>query len=430
MTSSNCFQRSANQDAFCVFLHCGNLVVLSVAMADISWAALLQPLEASAAATAVLVLQLVPIPLAGAVLRSLAWAWHKQSLAPNSSENVVWKVARYLPLLTCGQRTVAPLLSSLKDLQKDCPTLPVVRVSSARSQCSCGHDLQEKAPVAEATIANNAAASRRTSSNRYKVYSLNAGLLWADFVEQHCPACRKYFLGNWSFKRQQSGFGHMSNLQCQSSASDGFFLIPRYRSFFAVEIALLKHLTDSLHFSGGSMKAAVLVWAMRHSETWQQDLLLGPDRTQLPHTISNLLSAWYAWRAFDMAGPLAEHIVWDVTPTGFDASLLAHTAAIREQHLDWVAAHIKACPRCRDNPCVIVDGKAGARRLICAGQSRVYIQCRLLVIFVPWFFWRGTTIKPYMHLVLQESDFGLNLRVSLGPYRIFYKNRGPVDSAS
>ena len=120
------------------------------------------------------------------------------------------------------------------------------------------------------------------------------------------------------------------------------------------------------------MKAAVLVWAMRHSETWQQDLLLGPDRTQLPHTISNLLSAWYAWRAFDMAGPLAEHIVWDVTPTGFDASLLAHTAAIREQHLDWVAAHIKACPRCRDNPCVIVDGKAGARRLICAGQSSVH----------------------------------------------------------
>lgn len=393
MTSSTGYQRSAIQDAFCVFLHCSKLVTPSVAMAEVSWAALLQPLEASAAATVVLILQLVPIPLAGAVLRSLAWAWHKQSLASNSSENVVWKVARYLPALTCGQRTVAPLLSSLKDLQKDCPTLPVVRVSSARSQCPCGHDLREKAPVAEATIANNAAASRRTSSNRYKVYSLNAGLLWADFVEQQCPACRKYFLGNWSFKRQQSGFGHISNLQCQSSAADGFFIIPRYRSFFAVEIALLKHLTDSLHFSGGSMKAAVLVWAMRHSEAWQQDLLLGPDRTQLPHTISNLLSAWYSWRAFDMAGQLAEPIVWDMTPAGFDASLLAHTAAIREQHLDWVAAHIKACPRCRDNPCVIVDGKAGARRLICAGQDRVYTRCRLLLISSVVFVCGWATIK-------------------------------------
>ena len=147
MTSSTGYQRSASQDAFCVCLHCNKLVTPSVATAEVSWAPLLQPLEASAAATVVLILQLVPIPLAGAALRSSAWAWHKQSLASNSSEN-----ARYLPALTCGQRTVAPLLSSLEDLQKDCPTLPVVRVSSARSRCPCGHDLREKAPVAEATI--------------------------------------------------------------------------------------------------------------------------------------------------------------------------------------------------------------------------------------------------------------------------------------
>jgi hypothetical protein len=42
-----------------------------------------------------------------------------------------------------------------------------------------------------------------------------------------------------------------------------------------------------LHFGGGSIKAAILVWAGQHKETCQQDLLLGPDRTQLPHTISN-----------------------------------------------------------------------------------------------------------------------------------------------
>ena len=341
-------------------------------MADISWTALLQPLQVNAAATAVLVLQLVPIPLAGPVLRSLAWARHQQALDASSAQNVVWKVAHYLPALTHGLRTVGPVTSSLKELQQDCPTLPVVRVSSARSQCLCGQDLQDRAPVAEAIIANNTAASP-AAQNRYKVYSLNAGLLWADFVEQRCPACRTCFLGNWSFRRPQSAFGHISGLQCRASDADGFFIIPRYRSFFAVEIALLRHLTDSLHFSGGSIKAAVLVWASRHAEPWQQDLLLGPDRTQLPHTISNLLSAWYSWRAFDMAGSQAEPIVWDLTPTGFDACLLAHTAAIRERHLDWIADHIKACPRCRENPCVIVDGKAGARRLICAGQGLAHI---------------------------------------------------------
>lgn len=256
------------------------------AMADVSWTALLAPLDASAAATAVLVLQVVPIPLAGPVLRSLALALHRQNLEANAAQNVVWKLAQYLPALTCGQRTVAPLLSSVKDIQRHCPTISLVRVSSARSQCHCGHDVKDREPVAGAAIANNTASLGKTT-NRYKVYSLNAGHVWADFVEQQCPACRRCFLGNWSFKRVQSSFGHISDLQCDSCEADGFFIIPRYRSFFAVEIALLRHLTDSLHFGGGSIKAAILVWAGQHKETCQQDLLLGPDRTQLPHTISN-----------------------------------------------------------------------------------------------------------------------------------------------
>ena len=78
-------------------------------MADISWTALLQPLQVNAAATAVLVLQLVPIPLAGPVLRSLAWARHQQALDASSPQNVVWKVAHYLPALTHGLRTVGPV---------------------------------------------------------------------------------------------------------------------------------------------------------------------------------------------------------------------------------------------------------------------------------------------------------------------------------
>ena len=56
--------------------------------------------------------------------------------------------------------------------------------------------------------------------------------------------------------------------------------MPRYRSFYAVEVALLNHITDCLHFCRGSMKAAVLVWA-NPREVWEQELLLGPDRTLL-----------------------------------------------------------------------------------------------------------------------------------------------------
>ena len=219
------------------------------------------------------------------------------------------------------------------------------------------------------TISNNC-TTFATSTNRYKVYSLAGGQLWADFVELQCRACQRCFLGHWSFRRPQSVFGHIADLQCHESASDGFFVAPRYRSYYAVEVALLRHITDCLHFCGGSMKAAVLVWASQQTEAWQQDLLLGPDRTLLPHTISNLLSAWYSWRAFEMAGQQQQPVEWDLTPAGLDASLLKHTTSIRDRHLDRIAEHIKRCPRCCEKPCIIVDGKAGARRLICAGWDR------------------------------------------------------------
>ena len=138
-------------------------------------------------------------------------------------------------------------------------------------------------------------------------------ILW----ELQCRACQRCFLGHWSFRRPQSVFGHIADLQCHESASDGFFVVPRYRSYYAVEVALLRHITDCLHFCGGSMKAAVLVWASQQTEAWQQDLLLGPDRTLLPHTISNLLSAWYSWRAFEMAGQQQQPVEWDLTPARF-----------------------------------------------------------------------------------------------------------------
>ena len=190
-------------------------------MADVAWRSLLAPLDVSAAATAVLVLQLVPAPLAGAVLQCLAKAWHSQELSMPSSENIVWKCAHYLPMIARGPRTAAPLLASLTALQKDCPQLPVVRIASSRSLCLCGAELKAKKPVDGATISNNC-TTFATSTNRYKVYSLAGGQLWADFVELQCRACHRCFLGHWSFRRPQSVFGHIADLQCHESASDGF----------------------------------------------------------------------------------------------------------------------------------------------------------------------------------------------------------------
>ena len=196
-----------------------------------------------------LVLQLVPAPLAGAVLQCLAKARHSQELPMPSSENLVWKCAHYVPMIARGPRTAAPLLASLTALQKDCLQLPMVRIASSRSLCLCGAELKAKKPADGATISNNC-TTFATSTNRYKVYSLAGGQLWADFVELQCRACQRCFLGHWSFRRPQSVFRHIADLQCHESASDGFFVVPRYRSYYAVEVALLRHITDCLHFCG------------------------------------------------------------------------------------------------------------------------------------------------------------------------------------
>ena len=84
-----------------------------LATADVSWRSLLAPLDVGAAATVALVLQLVPVPLAGPVLQCLAKAWHGQELPGQSADNIVWKCAQYLPGITRGQRSVAPLPASL-----------------------------------------------------------------------------------------------------------------------------------------------------------------------------------------------------------------------------------------------------------------------------------------------------------------------------
>ena len=128
-----------------------------LAMADVSWRSLLAPLlDVGAAATVVLVLQLAPVPLAGPVLQCLAKAWRGQELPGQSADNIVWKCAQYLPGITRGQRSVAPLPGSLTSVQKHCQQLPAVRIASAGSTClCCGAETRGKKPLSGASICNN-----------------------------------------------------------------------------------------------------------------------------------------------------------------------------------------------------------------------------------------------------------------------------------
>jgi hypothetical protein len=56
---------------------------------------------------------------------------------------------------------------------------------------------------------------------------------------------------------------------------------------------------------------------------------------------------------------------------GFEASLSQVLPHLRKQRLNKVAEHIHSCPICQQCVWILLDGKQGARRFICAGlESR------------------------------------------------------------
>ena len=56
-------------------------------------------------------------------------------------------------------------------------------------------------------------------------------------------------------------FGHMTEVRYIGAESDAkFVVIPKHKSFYAVEVKLLQMISDVLNFGGGSFKPAVLQW--------------------------------------------------------------------------------------------------------------------------------------------------------------------------
>ena len=331
---------------------------------------LLSPLPGNMADDVMALLQTVPVPLAAPALQAIAGERHGIRMTDQASKNVVWKFQNYLPSLTLQGEPTDALPASLKHLQQLSPGTPLVRVSSRRLKCCCGHDLVCKAAVDHSVIPSNL-PGLSTMRHDFKVFSLVAGVQLGSFEEKRCAACRRVYLGDWAYKREQGRFGHLSDIRytpVSDTQASVFFVIPRYRSFYAVEIALLEQITDTLEFCSGSMQAAVILWGRRHKEPTQRRLIFGEDFTMLPHVKEDLLVAWYCWSAVSMSGHRAVGVEWQFTE-GFDNCLSEHGPRIREAQIEKTAEHMRECPRCSSVPMGMGDGKEGARRLICAGTT-------------------------------------------------------------
>ena len=339
---------------------------------DFSVSRLLSPLPASTLPTLCSLAACVPAALLPPVLQQVAAKTLGVPLSDEVASNVVWKLQYYVPAVfesSLGPTCVdAP--ASMKTFQALAPCAVLLQVHNNRDTCPfCDNapSLKRRESAASATVPNSLHGQCQLEEHRFRVYSLAAGVLFASFQESSCPFCKRFFLDDWCFQKGQARFGHMTDVQYiwQAPLRRSLFVIPKYRSYYAVEVSLLQHLTDTLQFAAGSLRSAVMLWARRHSDNLQKQLIFGNDFTLLPKVEEDLLMAWYTWNAVNLCGNEPRDCNWKFN-ADFDESLLQHVACIRKRRMDDVAQHLQTCPQCKLNPLVVLDGKYGARRMICA----------------------------------------------------------------
>ncbi|CAE7764671.1 unnamed protein product [Symbiodinium sp. KB8] len=352
---------------------------------NFSLSLLLSPLPTDAAATVFQLASCIPASLAAPVLRELAVKNYGLQLSAQNADNVVWKIEHYLPAVFQAPSGSASLPPVLKSFQSLAPSATLVEVHNRRQTCPFCPDtpqLKARECVSQAVIPNNLPRHRSLHEHRFRVYSLAAGVQYASFQEASCPSCNRFYINDWCFRKGQARFGHTADVQYlyQDALSTGLFVIPKYRSYFAVELTLLQHVSDTLHFAAGSLRSAVLLWAKRHSEHVQHSLIFGEDFTLLPHVEDDILMAWYTWNAIRLSGSLPRQLTWNFH-SGFDESLQSHVPLIHQVHMDRVAEHMKLCPHCSNSPLLVLDGKHGARRMICAGLQGTQQYASLGVTF-------------------------------------------------
>ena len=150
---------------------------------------------------------------------------------------------------------------------------------------------------------------------------------------------------------------------------ESFFVVPNAKRLYAVEVKLLRFITDELQFSGSTFSAVVKVWAGQHPEVLQQTAIHGERMDKTNHTRDYVAKAWYVWQAFRLLGASALKLRFDLRPDTFDKSLQSVLAPIRLEQIRISAAHVQECDVCKRGCFAIGDGKQGAGRWICCGTE-------------------------------------------------------------
>ena len=334
---------------------------------NFSLARVLSPIPCSRFHVVANVLALVHEDLAVPVLRA-ALAEADVQLVDEEVANVLWKLKTYLPSCFCLQHAVGHLPASLKKLQALDSNLTLVLATTSSftcNRCPGAVPVLPCTPVDRSTVNQNL-KSPTLCENRYRMFSFTAGIQNASFQEARCPQCRAYFCAGWRYDK--GAYGRLTGMSFHPElAPADFFVVPKTRSWDAVDVQMLQHLTAELVHGGSSFSAAMAVWATQHKEPTQHNAIYGPDYTLIDNTREYLEVAWFAWQVLSRGGEKVQQMDWSFTDAGLEKVLLACLDPLREAHLARICKHVETCPRCDNYLLLLVDGKQGARRFICAG---------------------------------------------------------------
>ena len=341
---------------------------MALAFPSMSASCLLNPFPESALASFLTVLRDVPHSLAEPFI---CYELHRHGLSvePRDVRNVLFKLRG----AGMSQDVVSEFGPSIKNWQRKCPGKPTAYVREERERCTCCTNSllvpdKRHESFDQQMPQDGMRYSPEAHHTKFRAFTLHAGLQLAVFQPSHCPSCGWHYIAGWKYKVDSN---RVTECRWIGPFPDTFFVIPKLRSWLAVDVKLLTFANSQLLHQKASFQSMFRVWVDMHPEKEQQDLLRGATGTLERNNTQRLEDAWMTWSATTWAAGSDSDVQWDFNTLGnFDNTLLKYKTLLDDALFNSVVEHIPDCPRHGHLPAVITYGKAGASRRVCSSLNK------------------------------------------------------------
>ena len=229
---------------------------MASALPSTSAACLLHPFSEAMLASFLLVLRDIPSSLAEPFV-SYELRRHRLDFEARDVRNVLFK----LHGAGLSHNVVPTVGPGLKSLQKNCPDCPTVLVRAERDRCvKCSASLTDgkRHESFDQQMPGAMRYSPATSSTRFRAFTRNAGLQHAVFQPKQCPspACGWHYIAGWMYKVDRN---RIVNCTWLGPHPSDYFVIPKMRSWLAVDMDLLSLVSDSFLHQKASFRSVCWV---------------------------------------------------------------------------------------------------------------------------------------------------------------------------